>query len=233
MSFALAQIRILDAEAIDAAAGLKEEMSVQYNPTSLRFSKSAQIAEVGIYGLDSPILQYVRGQVETLSVELFFDTTETGMTDSAQDVRELSDPFYQLVKRRPKTHAPPRVLFIWGEERNTFKGVVEQVERTFDLFAPNGRALRATLGISLKEYLTIEEQLSAKKPGSADHTRQVRVRPGDTLPLIARAMYGDPALWRPIAAENAAIVPDPLRPPPGAVLRVPPLEIAGAPTGGG
>jgi nucleoid-associated protein YgaU len=232
MSLAKARIRILDADAIDAARGLKEEMEVQYNPTSLKLSKGAQLAEIGIYGLDSPVLQYVRGQVETLSVELFFDTTEFGMGDDARDVRELCDPFYELVKRQPRIHAPPRVLFVWGEQKS-FKGVVERVERTFDLFAPNGRPVRATLGVSLKEYLTIEEQLGEKKPGSADLTRQVRVRPGDNLPLIAKEMYGDARLWRFIAEANANTVRDPLRPPPGAILRVPPFEIAGAPTGGG
>jgi hypothetical protein len=234
MSLAKATFHVLDADAVDASAarGLKKEMEVQYNPTSLKLSKGAQLAEIGIYGLDSPVLQYVRGQVETLSVELFFDTTENGLGDDARDVRDLCDPFYELAKRQPKIHAPPRVLFVWGEQRG-FKGIVQQVERTFDLFTPNGLPVRATLAVSIKECLTIEEQLAEKKPESADVTRQFRVRPGDSLAFIAKQMYGDARLWPLIAGKNPSIVRDPLRPPPGALLLVPPADIRGAPVGGG
>ena len=42
---------------------------------STRIAKGAQIAEIAIPGIDSPILQFVRGQTQTLTLELFFDTT--------------------------------------------------------------------------------------------------------------------------------------------------------------
>ena len=37
-----------------------------------------QFAEVAIPGLDAPIIQFVRGQSETLTLDLFFDSTEKG-----------------------------------------------------------------------------------------------------------------------------------------------------------
>jgi len=49
---------------------------VQFNPTEYTLSKGAQIAEIPVPGLDQPILQFVRGQTETMSLDLFFDTTE-------------------------------------------------------------------------------------------------------------------------------------------------------------
>ena len=45
---------------------------------STRIAKGAQIAEIAIPGIDAPILQFVRGQTQTLALELFFDTTRVG-----------------------------------------------------------------------------------------------------------------------------------------------------------
>ena len=87
---------------------------VQFNPTELSLSKSAQFAEITIPGLDAPVQQFVHGSTETLSVELFFDETDQGMAEDATSVTAYTDKFYNLVKQSPKTHAPPRCLFVWA-----------------------------------------------------------------------------------------------------------------------
>src|SRR6266498_3230703 len=73
-------------------------LSVQFNPTEYTLSKGAQISEVPIPGLDQPILQFVRGQTESLSFDLFFDSTEAGTGLDAKPVTALTDAFYRLVK---------------------------------------------------------------------------------------------------------------------------------------
>lgn len=224
MSFEKAIIENLDVT--DPTTGKGERIKVQFNPETYRLSKGAQIAEIGVYGLDSPILQFIRGQNRTLTLELFFDTThESGMGEDARDVRDLTDPVYRLVKIHPEIHAPPRVRFVWGEGL-AFKAIVEQVEETFELFSPTGVPLRATVSVTFREYKTLEEQIAELKPESSDHTKRVTVRAGDTLPGLAWQEYGDPALWRVIADANLAIVRDPLRPPPGSELELPPLDVA-------
>lgn len=215
-----AVIEILDADAVDPARGLPREIEVQFNPESYRLNKGAQIAEIGVFGIDSPILQFVRGQNETLTLDLFFDSTEDGMDEAATDVRERSQSIYQLVKMQPKTHAPPRIRFRWGAGLS-FKAIVERVEQSFDLFAPSGVPLRATVSVTFREYRTLEEQLAELKPESTDHTRRVELRPGDTLRLVAHREYGEARLWRLIADEND--LGDPLGVAPGTVLRLPPL----------
>ena len=52
---------------------------MQYNPTELSFDKQAQIAEIAIPGLDAPIQQFIRGNAEKLTLELFCDTTDDGI----------------------------------------------------------------------------------------------------------------------------------------------------------
>jgi nucleoid-associated protein YgaU len=221
MGFVPAIIEILDKEVV-GQNGLLPFFPVQFNPTEYSLTKGAEFAEIPIYGIDSPILQFTRGAVETISIELLFDTTEAGMDETGADVRLLTKPFYQLAKIQPKTHAPPRIRFIWGLGLS-FKAVVDSVQQSFDLFSPIGVPLRSTVTLSMREYKTLEEQLSELKLESSDHTKTYTVQSGDTLTRIAAREYGDPALWRVIADENRdlasvrSLVP-------GTLLVIPPLE---------
>lgn len=164
-----AKIEILDKEVVGPNLP-QREFDVQFNPTEYSLNKGAQIAEIGIYGIDSPILQFIRGQNEKLSLDLFFDTTRAGMNEAARDVRELTAPFYQLVKIQPATHAPPRIRFIWASL--SFKAIVESVQQKFTLFNPDGIPLRATLTVSFREYKTLEEQIAELNLQSAGHTKR-------------------------------------------------------------
>jgi Contractile injection system tube protein/LysM domain len=214
---------------------LESPLSVSFNPTEYTLNKGAQIAEVAIPGLDSPILQFVRGQTETLSLDLFFDTTESGMDDSAVSVTTLTDQFYQLVKIDGTTHAPPICFFSWGAEfpgqrvysttgsqqRHGFQCVVESVRQRFTLFSPQGVPLRATLTVSLKEYKTLSEQIAELNMQSPDKTHSYAVQTGETLSQISASVYNDPTQWRAIAIQNN--VTNPLALAPGTVLVIPPL----------
>src|SRR5688572_9707058 len=93
----------------------KQCAKVQFNPTELSFSKTAQMAEIAIPGLDGPVLQFIRGGAETMTLELFFDTTDKGMGKESESVTKYVDEFYALVKQNPQLHAPPRCLFSWGQ----------------------------------------------------------------------------------------------------------------------
>lgn len=214
------------------------ELEVDFNPTEFTFAKGAQIAEIAIPGLDMPILQFVRGQTETLSLDLFFDSTDTGMDDSAVPVTECTDRFYQLIKIDPETHAPPVCRFVWGQagfpgskltgrwasqnRQNGFQCIVESVRQRFTLFSPLGVPLRATLTVALREYRTLQQQVQEIRFRSSDRTRTHVVQRGDTLSRLAAQAYDDPSRWRAIAEHNGII--DPLDLQPGVVLEIPPLS---------
>jgi hypothetical protein len=217
---------------------VEKSLDVQFNPTEYTLNKGAQIADINMPGLDAPILQFVRGQTETLTMDLFFDSTDDkGMGDGATPVTKKTDLFYQLVKIDPELHAPPVCRFSWGEsgfpgsqlterwatqKRTGFKCIVESVRQRFTLFNPQGVPLRATLTVTLREYKTITEQVDQIGYRSPDHTRTRIVQRGDTLSRIAGEVYGDPNNWRPIADSNRLL--DPLNLPPGTVLEIPPIR---------
>ena len=230
MQLSNARIEICDKEAIDPRRGLPQYIDVQFNPTQYTLSKGAQISEIAIPGIDSPILQFIRGQTEKLALELFFDTTETGMGGEGEetDVRERTKQIYQLVKIQPKTHAPPRVLFTWGSL--SFKAVAESVQQKFTLFGPSGVPLRATVSVSFTEYKSLEDQLRELNLQSSDQTKRHAVKRKETLSQIAAEEYGDPGLWRVIAqhSSNRAVAANPRRLPVGAVVNIPPYDRTGS-----
>jgi nucleoid-associated protein YgaU len=214
-----------------------EEILVQFNPTELSLEKAAQIAEVNIPGLDSPVLQFVRGQNEKLTLELFFDTTENGMGEDATSVTTLTDRIYQLVKIEPSRHAPPVCTFVWNysfpgadvsdhiggnQKRNHFQCVVESVRQKFTLFSPRGVPLRATLTVTLREYKTLDEQFHQLNLNSPDRTQSYIIEHGDTLSSIAGNHYRRPGEWRRIAEANN--IEDPRRLTAGIFLTLPPIQ---------
>lgn len=223
-------IEVLDKAAQDPSRGLPERFEVQFNPTQWTQQKGAQIAEIAIPGIDSPLLQFINGQNEKLTLEFFFDTTTEagGMGMDALDVTTKTKSFYQLVKMQPGTHAVPRIRLTWGKGLS-FTAIVESVQQTFTLFNPEGVPLRATVAVSFREYKTLEEQIRELKLESWDHTKQRLVRRGDTLSQIAAEEYDDPGAWRHIADANADTVRNPRRLEPGSVLRIPPIDSLGGP----
>lgn len=218
---------VVEVRPADRGGRVPNRFEVQFNPTEYTLDKSAQIAEIAIPGLDSPILQFVRGQSEKLTLDLFFDTTDSGMGDDAVSVTTRTSAFYQSVKMQSPTHAPPRVYFVWGAELS-FSAVVESVKQQFTLFSPSGTPLRATLSVTFREYKTLDEQIKEINAQSSDHTKRRTVRRGDTVSRIAGEEYRDPTRWREIAEANPEATRSLRRLTPGDVLRIPPIDAAAA-----
>jgi LysM repeat protein len=212
----------------------------KYNPTEFTLEKSAQNAEINIPGLDSPLLQFIRGQNERLTLELFFDSTDDGMGANATSVTTLTDPFYSLIKIKPSDHAPPIVSFVWNRNipgqhvggwtswtggnqiRSDFKGIVESIRQKFTLFSAGGVPLRATLTLVIREYKTLDDQIRQLNLQSPDRTQSHVVQSGETLASISAEYYRHSGWWRTIAEANG--IEDPRRLMPGTFLAVPPLD---------
>lgn len=195
----------------------EEQIKVCFNPTQYSLDGSNQIAEIGVPGLNAPILQYVRGNTRTLSMELFFDTYEEGKDVEEAYVKKI----FGLLDIDPDTHAPPVCVFEWKKECR-FTCVLERVSGTYNLFLADGTPVRATLRVTFKEYKEINTLVREPLTKSADHAQVYTVKQSDTLSAVAAAFYGDPGQWRPIARANR--ISNPRLLVPGQVLRIPPLS---------
>lgn len=208
----LPKARLIIVEPVEA----KKEIPVRFNPTEYQLQKTNNFAEIGIPGLETPPIQYVRGASEKLTLDLLVDTSDT-----LENVRtKYVDPLRGLLNHSGKLHAPPIVKFVW--DKDVFKGVVESLGVTYLMFTPEGVPLRAKLALALKEYRPVEIQVKERPKSSPDVEKRYTVRRGDTLASIAAAVCRDPAAWRDIARANR--IRDPRRLEPGRVLLIPRLR---------
>jgi nucleoid-associated protein YgaU len=186
---------------------------VMFNPEEYTLETGNSFAEIGVPGLAVSPIQYVKGNSRTLSMSLFFDTTET-----ASDVRGQTGAILNLLKQDSQTQAPPILLVSWGSL--SFECVLETVSQRFSFFLESGIPVRANLEVSFREYHAIEVEIESGL-FIAPPTVQ-NIANGETLSGLAGNVMGDPSQWREIAAANN--IDDPLAIPPGQPLVIPPME---------
>lgn len=217
--------------------GVPVSLKALFNPARLVFRRKArwerdEAAQVGWISA----LKFRGSPPASLALDLFFDTYDAPDPASAPWARALV-PFASVTRNAPhdvldqtwaierltrpdrETHEPPTCTLRWG--RGTlFCGVLAEADTTVTLFLPDGTPVRASVSCRF----VAREALSrpADELHSADVAKKYTVQPGDTLMLIAEAMYADARRWRPIADANA--LGDPLRLTPGQVLLVPKLR---------
>ncbi len=198
------------AKAIIINTVTNDKIPVMYNPEEFKLEQGNNFAEVGIPGLNAPPIQYVRGRSRTLSMDLFFDTYESG-----EDVRTHTGQIVKLLNTLPQTKAPPVLLFTMG--RFNFECVLVDAGQRFTMFQRDGTPVRATLSARFQEYIridiTVQQGLFLGPP--ALHT----FAQGQTLSGLAANYLGDPGKWRQIAEANN--INDPLNILPGTQISIP------------
>jgi hypothetical protein len=170
---------------------------------------------------NAPPLQFSGGESRSLSLELFFDTTEE-TNDAKRDVRNLTNQIAKLTRivRDLDPQRPPICVVSWGRATPAgsdfpFTGVVSQLTQSFSLFLSDGRPVRANLTATFIEYLDPTKDALENDP---EFTTRL-VKRGDTLSSISAEVYGDPTLWRVIAEANR--LNDPRHVPVGLRLNIP------------
>lgn len=210
-----------------------DEISVLFNPEEYTVSKDNNFASLAVPGLSSPLLQFVHGNLRTLTMELLVDSYERHQTGSqapvqaGSDVRAQTRRITALLDIDPETHAPPLLLFSWGSL--AFRCVLAKVSERFVMFLPSGVPVRARLEVSFSEFTNADFEAKETKRETADYTRVHVVTEGETLSGVAGEVYRNPALWRPIAIRNG--LADPRRLEVGRRLQVPQLPFRDPETG--
>jgi len=190
------------------------------NPTELSFSRKNLYQATQSAGTSAPQQSFSGGEPDQVQLDLLLDGT--GVVGDPGGIGALLDGLLELTKFQGDTHQPYYVHTYWG--RFTFRGILTQADVTYKMFDRAGEPLRATVKLSLKEALSPEEVAAEDRPTSPDLHQTWLVKDGETLDAIAARVYGDPALWRPLATVNRLTNPRGLVT--GMVLRLPPLETA-------
>ncbi len=137
---------------VENSSGAKTDISVQFNPQSLRLhfqasGSSGTQTTSGTGSTQGARLQST-GSLATLSMELLFDTSVSGA-----DVRNTTWQIAQMVgptgKDKNGKPAVPLVRFHWGTFK--FVGTIQSMDETLDLFSPEGKPLRSTVALSMAQ----------------------------------------------------------------------------------
>jgi hypothetical protein len=194
-------------------------IKVPFNPNQITITKSGGGVE---FDKEKNTYNFLEDPA-TLSINLFFDTTlEKNPPENVQNYTRL---IYNLAQINVNFNRPPRCRLIWGTISGKDSvllpdGFLISVTKTLTHFLEDGTPVRATLDCTFKEWQ--EPETKAKIGNLIDDPVRI-VKRGESLSSIATEEYGDPSLWRIIAAENRLINPRILNP--GMVLTIPPLRI--------
>lgn len=178
--------------------GQDSVIKVSFNPTEYSLDKTNVYSEAAIPGLGSPIIQFNRGNIRTLSLELLLDTYTNGKGEDLKD--KYINKLEKLVELDGELHAPPPCKVLWGTLE--FIGVLESLRKKYVLFLEDGTPVRARVTLSFKEYKPVEIQVKETSSSSPDRTKRHLVKEGDSLWQISDEAYGEPGYWRFIADAN-------------------------------
>ncbi|HEV2860982.1 MAG TPA: LysM peptidoglycan-binding domain-containing protein [Pyrinomonadaceae bacterium] len=202
----------------------QNSFDVLFNPTEYSFEDGSTWQDQE-RNRQKPELQYTGGERVKLTMELFFDTYETG-----EDVRAHTSKLANLlVPKFGDGKRPPVLELSWGQADPSiasayfpFVCVLEKLTQKFTLFNETGTPVRATANVTFKQFRLPEEELKRNPQRKSFPQRVYTVRSGDTLSGIAAKHWKDPTRWREIADSNPVDNPRLLEP--GQTLLIPAIE---------
>jgi nucleoid-associated protein YgaU len=173
----------------------KREFEVLFNPEEYSLNRDNNFASHSVPGLSSPLLQFAHGNLQTLEMELLFDTYER-----QGDVRDVTKELLKLMDIDPELHAPPVLIVQWASLQ--FRCVMSRANQKFLLFLADGRPVRARINVTFQEY--VDPSLEPLQVGrmTADFTKVHVVKQGETIDRIAAERYDNPLVWRVLAVAN-------------------------------
>ncbi len=212
-------------------AGLPQAtFKVMYNPES--FSMKHANAYQRLQGINTSgrTARYAHSRAEELELELFFDGTGVGDfgastlagLGTASVSKQVGDFLDLCFHMDGDLHEPKFLKIQWGQgELKAFDCRLESVDVTYTSFDRSGAPLRAKLVTKFVEDLDPSKRLKRENKKSPDLSKSRIVKAGDTLPLLCKEIYGDPAHYLFVARENR--LDDFRNVTPGQSLRFPPL----------
>jgi len=199
---------------------------VQINPASYTHDLNVSYNNQQPLGTPGTSLWFKNIPPEKVSFEIYFDATGAVSSGSSTSlspvpVKDQIDKFKDVCYNyNGSIHQPNYLKLSWGTL--VFKCKLTSLSISYTLFRNDGTPLRAKLTTTFEEALDVNTIAKQAKNQSPDMTHRVKVREGDTLPLICYRVYGDSRYYMKVAAYNNLINFRKLKP--GTDLYLPPVK---------
>lgn len=212
---------------VSANQKIKEEdykFEVMFNPDaySTTYENSFQIHKP--LHPTNPILMFQTQDCVKQNIKIVLDGTGVADTSLLGGLglgllgKSVNDRIKQFMKVcydvRESKHACNYLLINWGIVK--FEGFLQSVTINYTLFEPGGEPLRAELDAT---FIGRNDPVHLSSP-DLTHTREVKA--GDSLPLLAKEIYGSSRYYLLVAEANQ--LDDFRNLQPGMKLYFPPLE---------
>jgi len=176
-----------------------DRIAGQFTPQQVTQNIGAIVPEAGGYSRPSPIIQWVGGQLRTLSmnVRLFSEHSQDNTAAAKlEQMEKLVDEYHPILNR------PPLVAFFWGVAfPDGIPCIIESLGGvTYDEIRDDGTIRGVTLNVTLKkhtQYIIDQTTLPA-----VEETPVHVVKHGETYEMIAQRRYGDPMLGVLLRQKN-------------------------------
>lgn len=176
---------------------VSEWIDVHFNPATLQLQVSNELKDTQ----NNERKQYVAKANAKLTMELQFDTTDSGedVTRTTQKLQAFISP--PLNQQNQQQIPPPVVMFEWG--RVKFKGVAESYKETIDFFSPNGVPLRSMVNLTLSRQDKVFDDAGSGAPDDAGSLNDDLALDTPAVSAADAANTGEsPAAARAIARDN-------------------------------
>jgi hypothetical protein len=222
---------LVESTGVRLACLLNPETLAVRRVAGVRPRRSAAGVLTGAELSDDPLLHTGGGRTE-LDLDLLFDVSLAGGSVAADDVRDLTRPFWNLAENSGTGR--PQVRFVWGKTWN-IPGVVVSVAERLENFTSQGAARRSWLRLRL--WRVGESPPRRPEPGPPLDAARLAALPPDAFAV--RTLGGgdgpggserldnflarnglSPASWKAIASLNG--IDDPYHVPAATALRLPP-----------
>jgi hypothetical protein len=205
--------QLVKATLSSVGSGPSNSVEVHFNPASLVYSVENSVSQ---QSSNPKKVQYVAQFSAKLTMDLQFDTTDTG-----SDVRTVTKQVAYFMQASgnasataansapqnpdgggssggPPPAAPPVLCFQWGSYQ--FQGIMDSFKETIDLFSADGVALRSLVSIGLsRQDLVLDDSDNLSGPTSAG-SLVPSSSTDSALSLATRG--GDPSAMRQLGADN-------------------------------
>lgn len=210
-------IKAFDDKAYTQAAALPE-FSVYINPSEYTLNFEAEYQNEQAPGTTGNEVVFKRIKPRELALNFLLDGM--GTTGVKINVQEKLDEFFKVCGYNGNIHRPHFLLINWGNLE--VRCVLKSASVTYKLFTSKGEPLRVSISANFTENIDDALRVAEADDRSPDLTHVRTVKEGDTLPMMAYHIYGDPRYYLQVARVNGLDRFTDLQP--GQRLFFPPLE---------
>lgn len=191
----------------------------QYRPQDFAENVGGMWSTTGTVGLDQPVLQFIRGELETITFQAKVWAEHGGDANTQPaNIKEMVDKIRNL-PRIDRTLKRPHVWTLtWTDEYQADVVVRSVGGIKYDAARPEGLTPSSFRGVLFSMDLARYVQYDAKQLIGAAESLIIYVKEGETYESLALRLYGDPSLGDSLRRRN----PDKLVLTSGDRLHLPP-----------